>query len=251
MTTYNLNNISFLIASFKDIVASFGKNSNSVKFYKRQIEGLCNIGQLDSYDVELVMRLLGMENTDSVKWDITEKKLEQYTATINEVMGYDTDTAKMFIIENLDRQGKITLAVKELVYETLGLDVKDLQKSLEKQSNKNNKQFGSYNNNTVNLDKDDKQFEKIIKMYSNLIIKVKNLDAVCSSDTRFYKCKIGELTSCRYIIKQLAKGSTFEIGTEQTTGDPCHPTHYIKSDHQAEECFKKIDWKKIYEKHSK
>lgn len=37
MRKYNIEILSFLIGSFRDITQSFGQNSKSVEFYKRQV----------------------------------------------------------------------------------------------------------------------------------------------------------------------------------------------------------------------
>lgn len=80
---YNLNQISFLIGSFNNTVHTFGQNSKSVAFFRQQVNSLINIGQVQTSSAEFVYKLIGMENTDSVKWTISDEKVSEFINCMN------------------------------------------------------------------------------------------------------------------------------------------------------------------------
>ena len=103
MEKYNIQTLSFLIGSFRDIVQSFGQNNKSVEFYKRQVYGLANIGQISTNEILFVEELVGMKNTNAVKWDKATEKIEQFIRAINETYNCVNDTTKILMLENLER----------------------------------------------------------------------------------------------------------------------------------------------------
>lgn len=242
MNKHNINSISFMIASFKDIVDSFGKKSESVSFFKRQIDGLCSINQLSLDDVDLVYRLLGIVNTDAIKWDIAETKLAQYISAMNMLIRYNDATIQTYIIYNLDSQDKISSAVKEIICETLGLDIKNVSKN----PDENKLVFGQYKRPTTeNLEV--QKLKKLMNSYPTMIIKIKNSNAVCSSDRSYYECKVADISKTKSVLKELASGQTsYTIGVEKSDGDPCHPRHYIETCEEAMAMAHSINWDTIY-----
>ena len=100
MVKYDLRTISFLISSFRDIITTFGENSKSVEFYKRQVNQLISIGQVSLNDQKFIEELIGMSNTNSVKWDKANEKLMQFIEIVNETNGYN-DFSKVIIIGRL------------------------------------------------------------------------------------------------------------------------------------------------------
>lgn len=242
MNKHNINSISFMIASFKDIVNSFGKKSESVAFFKRQIDGLCSINQLNFDDVDLVYRLLGIVNTAAIKWDIAETKLEQYISAMNTLIRYNDDDIRTYIIANLESQNKISSAIKEIICETFGISIKNVSKN----TDENNITFGQYKKPTVE-NSEVQKLKKLMNTYPYRLIKIKNSNAVCSSDRSYYECNVEDIPKSKSVLKELASGQTsYTIGAKKSDGDPCHPRHYIETCEEAMAMAHSINWDTIY-----
>lgn len=250
MEMYNIQTLSFLIGSFRDIVQSFGKNSKSAEFYKRQTYGLVNIGQISMNEVIFIEELVGMRNTNAVKWDKAIEKIEQFVIAINKTYDCINDTSRVLMLENLEKNGDISSAVKDKVYEVYGIDTKSII-SMRKDSKQIN--FGEIPSNKqdvqkYNLYNTNKYLSKLLCDGSNNIIKVRNSSAVCCSDPSFYSCKISELLNTKRVLSELAKGSDYKIGKEELEGDSCHPISVLKEDMKLMNLASLIDWKKVYDK---
>ena len=73
----NIENIKYLVDYFRSAVSLMGKNETTVNLYRRNTYELIKDGQLGYFEVIVVEQLIGMYNTDSLKWNITIKKLEK------------------------------------------------------------------------------------------------------------------------------------------------------------------------------
>lgn len=119
---YNFNSLSYMIAYFKELVESFGTNSKTVEFYKKQIGYLISIGQIKKQDYELIESLIGMENTDAIKWEPSLKRIAQFTDVVN-ILRDSTD--KRFIGYVLDGKlgsGEINQQVYKLLKSVYNMD---------------------------------------------------------------------------------------------------------------------------------
>lgn len=251
MEKYNLQTLSFLIGSFRDIVKSFGKSSKSVEFYKRQVYGLADIGQVNTVDILFVEELIGMSNTNAVKWDIAIEKIEQFIKAINETYGYANDASKIIALENMEKSGEISSTIKYMVYDVYNIDTKTMIKEKNKS---NNLKFGEIpsskkseqieNNNKMHVTKSS--LKKLIDAGRNSIIKIRNSEAVCMSDPAYYSCELSELLNTRHILRELSKGSSYQIGKKDTCGDPCHPYTVIIEDPNLMNMAAEINWKALY-----
>ena len=82
---YNLDVIEFLLKSFVDMSNNFGRNSNTVKFFKQQVRDLINIGQVSTRDVDIVYKLTSTQNTDNIQWDIVLERIRYFRTIIKAV----------------------------------------------------------------------------------------------------------------------------------------------------------------------
>jgi hypothetical protein len=227
---HNIQALSFLIGSFRDIVSSFGENSKSVEFYKRQVKGLESIGQISVYDVQLVEELVGMKNTDSVKWDIANKKLKQFINAMNALNEITSEEGINSILYILEKQGEISETVGDLVREVYGVTKKDVLSSRNTskksfgtlqytgaepnsiKSKDNSRQVCVADNRTSDLVTDtDVNYADYCKSLfhkmkieidkkksatnssAEACIQIKNKEAVCSGDPFYYYLKLYEL----------------------------------------------------------
>lgn len=83
MGGYNITTILFLVNSFKDIVDSYGYTNKTVELYKRQVESIVASNIINIIDRDLVYELLGIVNTNNIKWTIADNKVSQFLYAVN------------------------------------------------------------------------------------------------------------------------------------------------------------------------
>lgn len=98
---YDIQAIQFLIASFNSTVKEVGKTDSSVRLFKRQSDGLCSLGKVSKDDVEFVYRLLGMKNTNSLKWEISLNRLKIFTDAMNYMICCKDESSRCECLEQL------------------------------------------------------------------------------------------------------------------------------------------------------
>ena len=96
----NIETIKYLVDYFRSAVSLMGKNETTVNLYRSNTYELIKAGQLGYFEVIVVEQLIGMYNTDSLKWDITIKKLEEFDSVLDQVMPLGFDYVK--VIEKLN-----------------------------------------------------------------------------------------------------------------------------------------------------
>lgn len=95
----NIETIKYLVDYFRSAVSLMGKNETTVNLYRSNTYELIKAGQLGYFEVIVVEQLIGMYNTDSLKWDITIKKLGEFDSVLDQVMPLGFDYVK--VIEKL------------------------------------------------------------------------------------------------------------------------------------------------------
>lgn len=116
-----VNNIVFLLSSFNDIIQSFGMNSNSVEFYRKQLDNMVSMQQITTYDIDIVEEVIGMKNTNAVKWESAIKKINNFTSAVNILSGADSkDTLKDWI-KQLRLNNSITSNLERTLYKVYGV----------------------------------------------------------------------------------------------------------------------------------
>lgn len=114
---YNVETIQFLIASFKNIVKEVGKTDSSVRLFKKQAESLCSIKTATEQDVEFVYRLLGMKNTNSLKWEISLNRLDKFVDAMNYMICCKDEYSRCECLEQLMNSEKIDDTVYKYIAE--------------------------------------------------------------------------------------------------------------------------------------
>ena len=128
---YNLNQISFLIGSFNNTIHTFGQNSKSVAFFRQQVNSLINIGQVKESSAEFVYKLIGMENTDSVKWNISDEKVSEFINCMNVLFPLsqsgelNSDVIINQYLFSLKAQGIMTDKTEKYIRDLYGVHLKD------------------------------------------------------------------------------------------------------------------------------
>ena len=243
---HNLKTISFMIASFKNIVDTFGMNEKSIAFFKKNVEGLSAISQVTPSDINLIYDVLNI-NDKNISPEKRISFLNEYIKAINKVHTVKNKETIFYIINDLRNTNVISEKTKKNVLETL-----DVDETLYKQNAiKENNNFGSY---LFNEKSEIEKYKEIIKGNKNLHIKIKNENAVCSCDRHYYIYKLKDFLDTftkKYegnnALKALRDGD-FIIGQEESSpsGDPCRGfITTFREDTKLKAEFLKINWNKI------
>lgn len=118
---YNVEAIQFLIASFNSIIKAMGKTDKAVAFFKSQVDNLQTVSQIKYPDIDFVYRLLGMKNTNAVKWDITIARLDKFTKAMNYMICCKTHQQRRDCLNQLKDSEAIDSTVYNYIAEIYGL----------------------------------------------------------------------------------------------------------------------------------
>lgn len=118
---YNVEAIQFLIASFNSVIKAMGKTDKAVAFFKSQVDNLQTVSQIKYPDIDFVYRLLGMKNTNAVKWDITLVRLDKFTKAMNYMICCKTHQQRRDCLNQLKDSEAIDSTVYNYIAEIYGL----------------------------------------------------------------------------------------------------------------------------------
>lgn len=118
---YNVEAIQFLIASFNSVIKAMGKTDKAVAFFKSQVDNLQTVSQIKYPDIDFVYRLLGMKNTNAVKWDITIARLDKFTRAMNYMICCKTPQQRRDCLNQLKDSEAIDSTVHNYIAEIYGL----------------------------------------------------------------------------------------------------------------------------------
>lgn len=144
---YNVEAIQFLIASFNSVINAMGKTDKAVVFFKSQVDNLQTVSQIKYPDIDFVYRLLGMKNTNAVKWDITIARLDKFTKAMNYMICCKTPQQRRDCLNQLKDSEAIDSTVYNYIAEIYGL--KELpKKKLDDFKTSEFGRFGQFSANT-------------------------------------------------------------------------------------------------------
>lgn len=176
---YNVEAIQFLIASFNSVIKAMGKTDKAVAFFKSQVDNLQTVSQIKYPDIDFVYRLLGMKNTNAVKWDITIARLDKFTRAMNYMICCKTPQQRRDCLNQLKDSEAIDSTVYSYIAEIYGL--KEIpKKKLDDFKTSEFGRFGQFsantklkNNRSSNYDAEAEDDKKIKFTDSEAVIKEK------------------------------------------------------------------------------
>lgn len=246
---YNIKVLSYLIGSYNKMLSSFGESSKTVKVFREQVLGLVNIGQVSQTDVDLVFSIIGMTNTDSVKFDISKKNISCFILAMNYMETYKDDKNTQYIaLKELKAQKKIGQKIYDIV-----LDIYDLkalntpareigdtfgkiqtpQKTRSSKTTKTTSTSADTNIETAKVSNWSKFIEFCKEETSDLddlYFSVTNPYACCSHDTTSYYKHVLEViqnfrdcnTNTEFMKLLKHQAMSFSIVEKVEYGDACH-----------------------------
>lgn len=115
MGKYSITTVMFLVNSFKDIVDSYGRVNRTVDLYKRQVESMIVSKQISVNDKDIVFELLGIVNTNNIKWNVADNKVAQFTSTMSLILDIRDDNIRNNIINRLINTNSISESVANII----------------------------------------------------------------------------------------------------------------------------------------
>jgi len=112
---YNLQAISFLLDSFIDLVDSYGQRKETVIYYKKQVHSMVMNNNVNVNDVKFIYDLLGINNTESVKWNQTSAKINQFLNGIHFINDVDNPEQRVQMVNMLVNNGNISNGIGSLI----------------------------------------------------------------------------------------------------------------------------------------
>lgn len=124
---YNVKTVQFLIQQFKETIDTYGKNKQAVQIFRRQANCLVTgnlkyMVRVQAVDVDFVFRLLGMRKIDSIRWDVTIKRLDQFIYAMNYIVACKDKSERCKCLQYMWKTGKITDTVYRYVMELCDLE---------------------------------------------------------------------------------------------------------------------------------
>lgn len=260
---YNVQTLGFLIGSFNQMVSTFGESSKTVEFFRNQVMGLVDIGQVNLYDASLVFSLIGMTNTNAVKWDKAKNKIKSFMFGMNKLCSINNRNVQAYVLDELDISDEIKDYIKD-IFNLKGID--NINKGLKEENNfgvlKSVKPINniSKNSNVLNQNTTNnklKNGESSLELWKGLldkatkehILRVKNPEAVCSCDPYYLYRTVEELNI--KFLNVMSNSDSVDIGIKSITDDGCHRSSNFVIDPELNNVIKKInfnDIKYMYEK---
>ena len=244
-TYCNIDMLSFLLASFNNVIETFGSNKKSVDFYRGQVENLLNIGQVDRQSVEIINELINYSYvTDDEKWSIELRKITFFTSVMDIILtnAKNVDDAEgiVFRIENSNETTKEQKKVLGIIRKIF---------LLKKRASDDIKMTGESHFGTMQFSSNNIKggtVKYILKLAgNNAVVRVKNLDACCCSDPAYYTYALNKelfnnAKSLKDIAKEFKRGAEVNVAEEVKTSDGCHTYRHYESIEEASIEFRKF-----------
>lgn len=270
---YNIKVLSYLIGSYNKMLASFGESAKTVKVFREQVLGLVNIGQVTQIDANLVFSIIGMTNTDSVKFEASKRNINCFILAMNYMETYKDDKNMQYVtLVELKNQKKISQKIYDIVIKIYNLssytkpmrEVKEdfgklktvtvaSEKSVSESKNKDLSDEWSVFLNTCSISADCYDID-----VEHVYFQVRNPYCCCSNDPSTYKKSVKETINCfrtksnSEFMKFLRNQAfTFSIVVEVVRGDGCHDRIYDEVDESLTDEARKLvlketeKWKKL------
>lgn len=224
---YNIQVLSYLIGSFTEMVATFGDTPNTAKCFKNQAVGLVRINQLSQKDLNFVLKLLDIKDSNQFDWKKIQQRVTMFNSAMNIMLNTEASIKPMVAYEL-----KQTKQINAFVYERLCevWEVPKYDNVLPTPNPRKDDKGFSFGNltgmlSTTNIDVSWTQF---IKLYGDKYLRIKNPSAVCSGDPLYLQCLVKNIKNkeAKSILEHIRMGVPFEIVEGKAVSDGCHTLHY-------------------------
>ena len=221
MSNYNVQTLSFLIGSFNQMKSTFGENSKTVGFFRNQVQGLVEIGQVGLSDAEFVFGLIGMLNTDNVKWEPSNKRVDMFITAMNSLVSVVDNSVKAYILKDMTVKKVITQEICDMIATIFNLRLENVYSKKEQNFGvlkKINPTDCNLKSNQVSVKTQWDNFVRLCESHHR--VRVKNLGAVCMHDPTYFYVDVEKFLSSN-LFDSVIKGAPCDIVYEVANTDPC------------------------------
>ena len=138
---HNISTVSYLVAQFKQLIEKFGERPEQIEYFREQVGNLVELSKVSQADAEFVYKLVGMQNTSNVKWQITRDRLNKFINAMNYIVCYEDDYSRANTLRLLQQTNGLDDKTVSLIDELY--DNKLLDKIKEYDNSKQGK-FGTF-----------------------------------------------------------------------------------------------------------
>ena len=84
----NIQTIMYLINYFESSVALVGENAKAVSMFRRNVYDLNKKSMIGTFEILLVEDIIGMRNTDNIKWEKSKERIQSVKEVYNILVSY-------------------------------------------------------------------------------------------------------------------------------------------------------------------
>ena len=243
---YNIQVLSYLIGSFTEMVDTFGDTPDTVKCFKNQAVGLVRINQLSQKDLNFVLKLLDIKESNQFDWKKIQQRVTMFNSAMNIMLNTEASIRPMAAYEL-----KQTKQINAFVYERLCevWEIPKYENVLPTPNSRKDSRGFSFGNLTGVLPTMDMgvSWTLFIKLHGDKYLRIKNPNACCSGDPLYFKCLVKNINKeeAQSILESIRMGTPFEIVEEQTSSDGCHTSYFYQRAVQADEMAHSLDFNNL------
>ena len=268
----NIEMLSFLIASYKNMVAEFGENEKTNNFFIQQLSGLVNIKQVDVEDARVICDVIGLKKDNAdFNWETSRKNVDSFINVMNTIGGYSDKNLKTMKLWQLYEANQISKLIFETICNIYGIDINQFEKQVQSSNNfgtisKNNTIFDNVNKKVkgVNSEYAITEWKKFLQKYNDYYFDIHNPSARGCSGQSFFRVKFNEFLklfntdkmteiycfpnqSVTYKYFKLLAQNPQDFEIVHTHDDGCHTSYRI--DMNVDKKAHTFDYKKIFDEH--
>lgn len=216
----NIQQLSFLVGSLNNMIQTFGSKPETYNFFKDQVFGLIDAGQMGRVEANTIFELLDLQNDNSKpNCGRIPEVINDFMAGMNYMLQAQTKEERISCLAYLKTSDKLNSKVEKAI--RVSFDLQNV-KAINFNAKTNNNGFGNLNSiNNLPKNVPDKSWSDFALKYYEAYAKVTNLDAVCSGDPSYITVQISNLTNtnisntARFLemLKRTGKAKLVKIDT--------------------------------------
>ena len=250
----NIKNLSFLIASYSEMIKTFGYSKKTTDFFETQMQNLRAISQIKSSDIFYVNRVIGA-NKIEIKEQEVIARINSFNTTMTHLLSIEKLTTEHWTPEfyKMYYSGQYNKDILRIVGDIFEINIKDKTKKINPSI-----KFGSFSMSNEDGLEDFNKLKQFINenitqnIYSSRIIKVTsenpNYTGCSGSSISLYDCfdysDLKSQTEIKKLIRKIAGGGKAEVYNVESNG--CHSHEYIDIALTKKFNNLNIDYNKLY-----
>lgn len=198
----NIEMLSFLIASYKNMVSEFGESNKTNNFFIQQLSGLVNIKQVHVEDARVICKVIGLEkDNENFNWETSRQNVDSFISAMNTICGYFDKTLKQMKLWQLYEANQISKLIFETICNIYDIDINqfEFEKQVQSSNNlgtilKNNTIFDNVNEQVQAVNSEDimTEWKKFLRKYNGCYFDIQNLPALDGSGQSVFRVRFND-----------------------------------------------------------